>query len=298
MAQLGVRQLQASLSSLLTRYVAVNLCLIASLRIAYRYYVCPAASDEREAGKVAGRPSRVPAHDVERQVVLRLQSFLQSGREVMDELCQPEDPAARTQQILAGAAKQFDQLSSGAPAVVKDFVRKVVQRVVVHPDRIEVEVGKQKLRDTLTADPHASSARPATHQPEQASSDVIRFNIEARVKRCGGEMRLVFPPDHSGRRRRSASSLLKALARGRQWYEWIVAGEVSGRRSIAQKLGLDERYVGRVLECAFLAPDIVEAILDGRQPPDLTFKKLTHRVPFSWIEQRRQLGFQPPHSRQ
>jgi hypothetical protein len=67
-----------------------------------------------------------------------------------------------------------------------------------------------------------------------------------------------------------ASSLLKALTRGRQWHEWIVAGEVSGQRAIAQKLGLNERYVGRVLECAFLAPDIVEAILDGRQPPDLT----------------------------
>jgi site-specific DNA recombinase len=84
---------------------------------------------------------------------------------------------------------------------------------------------------------------------------------------------------------------LKALARGRQWYEWIVAGDVSGRRSIAEKLGLDERYVGRVLECAFLAPDIVEAILDGRQPADLTFRKLTHGLPLSWIEQRRELGF-------
>jgi hypothetical protein len=79
----------------------------------------------------------------------------------LHELCLPEDPVARTQQIMAGAAKQFDQLSAGAPAVVKDFVRKVVQRVVVHPDRIEVEVGKQKLRDTLTADLHAPSARPA-----------------------------------------------------------------------------------------------------------------------------------------
>jgi hypothetical protein len=105
-------------------------------------------------------------------------------------------------------------------------------------------------------------------------------------------MRLVFPPDHRGQvPSQPASSLLKALARGRQWYEWIVAGEVSGRRSIAEKLGLDERYVGRVLECAFLAPDIVEAILDGRQPPDLTFKKLTHGLPLSWIEQRRELGF-------
>jgi hypothetical protein len=215
----------------------------------------------------------------------------------MDELCSPEDPAARTQQIMAGAAKQFDQLSSGAPAAVKDFVRKVVQRVVVHPDRIEVEVVKQKLRDILTTGSHASSSRSATHQPEQASSDVISFNIEARVKRCGGEMRLVFPPDHPGQRPSlPAPSLLKALARGRQWYEWIVAGEVSGRRSIAQKLGLNERYVGRVLECAFLDPDIVEAILDGRQPPDLTFKKLTHGLPLSWIEQRRELGFQPSQS--
>jgi hypothetical protein len=204
----------------------------------------------------------------------------------------------RTQQILAGAAKQFDQLSSGTPAVVKDFVRKVVQRVVVHPDRIEVEVGKQKLRDTLTADPHASSARAAAHQPEQGPTDVIQLDIEARVKRCGGEMRLVFPPNHPGPMQVPASSLLKALARGRQWYEWIVAGEVSGQRAIAQKLGLNERYVGRVLECAFLAPDIVEAIFDGRQPCDLTFKKLTHCIPFSWIEQRRQLGFQPSHSRQ
>jgi site-specific DNA recombinase len=189
----------------------------------------------------------------------------------MDELCLPEDPVARTQQILARAAKQFDQLSAGAPAVVKDFVRKVVQRVVVHPDRIEVEVGKQKLHDTLTADRHASSVPAATHRPEQGSSDVIRFNIGTRVKRCGGEMRLVFPPDHPGQAPSlPTSSLLKALARGRQWYEWIVAGEVSGRRSIAEKLRLDERYVGRVLECDFLAPDIVEAILDGRQPPDLT----------------------------
>jgi site-specific DNA recombinase len=138
---------------------------------------------------------------------------------------------------------------------VKDFVRKVVQRVVVHTDRIEVEVGKQKLSDILTADPHVSSVQRATEQLEQGSSAAIRLDIEARVRRCGGEMRLVFPPDHPGQAPAlPASSLLKALTRGRQWYEWVVAGEVSGRRSIAQKLQLDERYVGRVLECAFSLP--------------------------------------------
>jgi site-specific DNA recombinase len=122
---------------------------------------------------------------------------------------------------------------------------------------------------------------------------VIRLEIEVRVKRCGLEMRLVFPPERHGQQvpAHPASSLLKAVARGRTWYEWILAGEVSGASALAQKLNLNERYVRRVLECAFLAPDIVEVILDGRQPSDLTFARLTHRLPLSWIDQRRQLGF-------
>jgi site-specific DNA recombinase len=93
---------------------------------------------------------------------------------------------------------------------------------------------------------------------------------------------------------RPVSSLLKAVARGRQWYEQILAGEVSSQRAIAQRLGVSERYVGRILECAFLAPDIVEAILEGQQPPNLTFDKLTRNLKVNWVEQREQLGFHAP----
>jgi len=51
--------------------------------------------------------------------------------------------------------------------------------------------------------------------------------------------------------------------------------------------------VSRVLQCAFLAPDIVEAILDGKQPPSLTVEKLLAGIPMEWVEQRRRLGFTP-----
>jgi hypothetical protein len=54
---------------------------------------------------------------------------------------------------------------------------------------------------------------------------------------------------------------------------------------------MTERYIGKVFGCAFLAPDIVEAILEGRQPRDLTFKNLCSNIPLSWIEQRKQFGF-------
>jgi len=54
---------------------------------------------------------------------------------------------------------------------------------------------------------------------------------------------------------------------------------------------VDERYVSRILSCAFLAPDIVEAILEGRQPPQLTVEKLRFGAPLLWAEQREQFGF-------
>jgi hypothetical protein len=120
------------------------------------------------------------------------------------------------------------------------------------------------------------------------------LKFKARIQRCGGEMRIIIRPDLPGDLPTTLiPSLLKAVARGRQWYELVLAGEVWGRRSIAQRVDFDERHVAQILESAFLAPDIVTAILDGRQPSRLTARKITRHLPLSWVEQRRQLGFPP-----
>lgn len=204
----------------------------------------------------------------------------------MAELTQPEDPPASTQQIIAGARKQSEQLRSDSPSAVQDFVRGVVKRVLVHAERIEVEVSKSALHSTLAGAPRAAS--------HQGPSDVVRLVLEARIKRCGGEMRLVVPPDFRGQGRpHPVSSLLKVVARAHQWSEWVISGKVWSGRSIGEKTGLDERYASQILECAFLAPDIVAAILDGRQPEGLTWKKLTRRVSMNWVEQRMRFGFPP-----
>jgi cystathionine beta-lyase family protein involved in aluminum resistance len=62
-------------------------------------------------------------------------------------------------------------------------------------------------------------------------------------------------------------------------------------RSLARETGLTPHYVRSVFACAFLAPDIVEAILEGRQPLTLKFEHLYKNIPFSWEEQRREFGF-------
>ena len=246
----------------------------------YRYYVCQEKVDIHEA---QSKSVRLPAHDVEKQVSLRLQAFLQSANEVMDKLTQPEDLPASTQQIIVAAGKQSEQLQSASHSSAHNFLRRVVRRVLVHPDRIEVEVSKSELRAALVG-----SAGVALRQ---GSFDIIRLALQTRIKRCGGEMRLVVPRELSGQAPHPVPSLVKVVARARQWYEWVIAGKVWGGRSIAQKTGLDERHVSQILECAFLAPDIVEAILDGRQPEDLTWKKLTRHVSPIWVEQRERLGF-------
>jgi len=81
--------------------------------------------------------------------------------------------------------------------------------------------------------------------------------------------------------------------RAHSWYASVLEGNALDQRALARHAGLTERYVGKVFRCAFLAPDIVESILEGRQPDDLTFARLCTDIPLSWTEQRRQFGFPP-----
>ena len=60
---------------------------------------------------------------------------------------------------------------------------------------------------------------------------------------------------------------------------------------IAEEEGLTGRYVSRLIRLTFLAPDIVEAILGGRQPGDLELQRMLANLPLSWAEQRRRYGF-------
>ena len=62
---------------------------------------------------------------------------------------------------------------------------------------------------------------------------------------------------------------------------------------IAEAEGVSPSYVTRLLRLAYLAPDIVTAIVDGQQPPELTAEKLMRntRLPLSWEAQRKRLGF-------
>ena len=80
------------------------------------------------------------------------------------------------------------------------------------------------------------------------------------------------------------------MARAHSWYERLLSGEAKSVNAIALEHNMTDGYVGHILRCAFLAPDLVEAILQGRQPPELTLDRLLDDLPLDWAEQREALG--------
>ena len=104
-------------------------------------------------------------------------------------------------------------------------------------------------------------------------------------------MRLLLSSDPA-EMRTTMTPMVKAIVRAHKWKEGVLAGDRSGRILVDNRFDVRGEYLRRVLGCAFLAPDILEAILDGNHPVDLTVKQLSRRrLPIDWVQQRIELGF-------
>jgi site-specific DNA recombinase len=126
----------------------------------------------------------------------------------------------------------------------------------------------------------------------------VTLTVDARLRRCGGETKLIVPAGAGGiPSSRPNPTLLKALARAHSWVARLLSGQAPSIQAIAQAERLTGRYIARIVPLAFLAPDITEAILEGSHPPDLTLAKLCQRLPLAWAQQRRTLGVDAEHDR-
>jgi hypothetical protein len=123
-----------------------------------------------------------------------------------------------------------------------------------------------------------------------ADGRAVTVRIPISIRKRGGR-KLVLAPDGTsdtwaGPSRRIDNAMVKAIARGFRWREMLENGAHSTIAEIALAEKINESYVGRVLRLTLLTPDIVEAILSGRQPPKLQLESLLKRFPVGWREQR------------
>jgi hypothetical protein len=93
--------------------------------------------------------------------------------------------------------------------------------------------------------------------------------------------------------RRVSQPLILAIARAKTWMQGLRDGKYGDTVEIARRFKLNDAHVRRVLRFGYLAPDIVEAIVEGRQPRSLTVRRLLQGIPCAWADQRTALGFTP-----
>jgi site-specific DNA recombinase len=225
--------------------------------IRYRYYVSQAVLQGRahEAGSIA----RLPARELD-QVVINA---------VFNALAKDEQT-----RLAAARLEEMDERDR------QQALRRVVRRVEVSESRIGVTLDPAALGDPDHATRLDDQGQGLT--TIELPFDIVRRDNGARVLATGGLMSAVDS---------STSALVKAVARGYAWRQQLLSGSTQSIAEIAQKEGITRRYVARILQLGFLAPDIIAAILANRLPARITVERLRGPMPLDWNEQRRLLGF-------
>jgi hypothetical protein len=115
--------------------------------------------------------------------------------------------------------------------------------------------------------------------------DTVTLHVPFRIMKRGGrkEMRL---PEGAPSPRQADKALVKALARAFRWKRMLDSGEFATIAELAEREGIATSYITRILRLTLLAPEIVEAILDGTQGAEVTLAQVQEPFPVEWLGQR------------
>jgi site-specific DNA recombinase len=241
----------------------------------YRYYVSRGLINGQRTAIEGGW--RLAAPQIERAVIAAAGQILKDDAAIGTLLL--EQPGFSTQR-LAHALKAIDAFRAGLSA--GDVYDATVAALIAR-----VDLGVNELELTLDLAPLLK----AQLEVESQASLTIKRCVPMQLRRRGVEQRIILFGESAPTAKIDAT-LVRAIARGRRWFDQLASRRVKDALEIAQRDGVPDSYVRRLMPLAFLAPSVVEAICSGHQPPDLTAERLTRRVklPLCWTEQKKALG--------
>ena len=118
----------------------------------------------------------------------------------------------------------------------------------------------------------------------------VSIHIPFQITKRGGRKEMVLPADAQLQRPRTDNTVVKALARAFRWKRLLETGAYTSVSDLAEKEKIGLSYLTRVLRMTLLAPDIIDAILDGRQGDGIDLATLAAPFPNEWGAQRRHFG--------
>jgi site-specific DNA recombinase len=259
----------------------------------YRYYISRRLITGPAADCSQGQ--RVPASNLEALVIGRLRTLLADPVEFLKAITNGERDTP-TQKRLRDAAAALSARWERLPSATQhDLVCSVLVSAQVHADRVDLEVGSARLVSWLLNEVGGAGIvdwDPASSaNPDGSDETLIRLSIPASLKRTGKEMKFVV--NGVANSAPADTTLIRLLVRGQKIAKRLFESNCPPLEAVARAEEITASYATRLVRLAFLAPDIVAAILAGQQPPGLTANKLMAdtRLPLNWREQRAALGF-------
>ena len=205
---------------------------------------------------------------------------------------------APTQKLLTEAAVALSARWEHEPAdAMRAVLRSSILRVDVHPDKIDIQLNRPWLIDRLlnnvggVKEPISGKRNLDADDHNPSENQLTTLSIFVRLKRTGKEMKFVIDGDSDPRP--ADVSLIRLFLRAQRINKRLLGAAVTTLEEIAAEEDICPSYATRLMRLNFLAPNIVAAILAGKQPADLTANKLMAdtRLPLDWRDQRRALGF-------
>ena len=135
------------------------------------------------------------------------------------------------------------------------------------------------------------TARTAEQQSEGVAT--LTVHVPLTIRRRGGRRRVIAPAAAKASqsvKRADNDPLLTALARAYRWQRRFEGGAYSSISELAAAEGVDRSYAGKVMRLMLLAPDLIDAILDGTEPDIMAVDRLLAPFPVDWRRQRAGFG--------
>ena len=115
--------------------------------------------------------------------------------------------------------------------------------------------------------------------------ETVTLHVPFRVVKRGGRKEMQMP-EGATQPRRTDNALVKALARAFRWKRMLESGEFASISELAEREGIAFTYMARLMRLSLLAPEIVDAIMEGRHPESVTLANMMDPFPLDWKEQR------------
>jgi DNA invertase Pin-like site-specific DNA recombinase len=245
----------------------------------YRYYVSAALI--AAAGTDRAQGWRLAAREIEEAVIKILADALTSPARLVERFGAAGMPSDDIPKLLNRAARLAAVLDGTVGERAK-LVRELVEKIIVDEKTIIIKLQRGAFLDGDV--PSSASA--------DGCDNAIELTATVAFMRRGAETKLVLPGlaqrKHNSR---CDPALIKAIARGRAWFEELATGRARSLHELAKRDGISRRYIRRLVGLAFLSPQLVEAILQGGQRAELTATRLTELdLPLDWTEQHKLLA--------